>query len=178
MTLNEQKRFAEKFMARRTSRIVAVQSGFNEQFAADPYNSGTLEETVESSNGTPTGTTRDDSTDADWNGTAPGGSNDDSPIYGAISIIQQHIASLGNDDLLNKWASTADALKKTVTSGVAQASPNADGVTESVRHVSDNDSSSKPGSHGYIGTSELSRMESEAGKLTKMSSKIVGVTAL
>jgi hypothetical protein len=181
MTLNEQKRFAEKFMARRTSRIVAVQSGFNEQFAADPYNSGTLEETVDSSNGAPTDTTKGSDNDNNWNGTVPGGSNDDTDITGALDILQKHIESLGDKSLLDLWASTSDALKKTASGDFVQkAVANKGGSTESVRHVPDNTASQNAGSHGYIQTSELQKIESaterrlvELGSDHKLTARIV-----
>jgi hypothetical protein len=177
MTKTEQARYAANFLKRRTSRIVELQSGYNDQlsqFAAGTYNGDTQEQANAGSDGAPSDTTRVDTVaDNNWNGTVPGGSKDDSPICGAISIIQQHIASLGNDDLLNKWASTADALKKTVTSGVAQASPNADGQTREPLRVADNTASQNAGSHGYIQTSELQKMETEAAKLTTLNARIV-----
>jgi hypothetical protein len=62
MTKNEQKRYAEQFMARRTSRIVSAQNGFNDVMAqfADPYEHDTLED-VTIDNGVPDTTTRTNS---------------------------------------------------------------------------------------------------------------------
>ena len=179
MTKQEQSRYAANFMKRRTSRIVGLQNGFNDvmsamQFDADPYNSGTIEETNDSSIGAPDTTTRTDSVgDSDWQGTVPGGSNDDSEIYGALDILQKHVASLGSSDLLDLWASTADALRKTVSSAMAKGSPNEDGQTREPLVVNDNDSSSYAGSHGFIPTSELQKMQSEAAQLTNMTSRVV-----
>ena len=147
MTNHERQIFAKNFLARRTSRIVSAQNGFNDvmstmQFdadAGDAFVHDSLEDTVDSSSGAPTDTTRTDGAgDSDWQGNVPGGSNDDSPIYGAIDILQKHIESLGDDNLLDKWASTADALKKTVTSGMAKASVNADGQTREPLVISAN----------------------------------------
>jgi hypothetical protein len=181
MTNTEKAIFAKNFLARRTSRIVSAQNGFNDvmtQFAAGTYNGDTQEEANADTNGAPTDTQRvDDISGTD--GTVPGGSNDDTDITGALDILQKHIESLGDKSLLDLWASTSDALKKTASGDFVQkAVANKDGSTESVRHVSDNTAGQNAGSHGYISTSELSRMESEAAQLTKMTSKIVGVTAL
>ena len=122
-------------------------------------------------NGAPDTTSRTDSVgDSDWQGTVPAGSNDDSEIYGALDVLQKHVASLGSSDLLDLWASTADALRKTVGPHFVKAKPNADGVTREPLHATDNDAASHPGPQGYIPTSELmkketARMQAEAGKL-------------
>jgi hypothetical protein len=61
---------------------------------------------------------------------------------------------------------------------MTKAVANPEGTTRSPLVVADNDSSSHAGTRGYIPTSELSKMEDEASKLTTMTSRIVGVTAL
>ena len=103
------------------------------------------------------------------------GSNDDSPIYGAIDILQKHIESLGNADLLNIWASTSDALKKTVTSGMQKGVPNPDGNTRPPLHVGDNTAASNAGPQKYISVADL---ENAARKQTQLTSRIVHAAKL
>jgi hypothetical protein len=194
MTKNEQQNFTKNWMKRRTSRVVNVQNGyaeFVENFSADPYNSGTLEETVDSGNGAPTDTTKVNPADGiDGTVSREGGVDEawQGNLKDAITHIQRAIENVGvnrsvDDGTLaglNLLASTAQKLTE-LPSGVsiAQAVANADGVTREPLVVNDNDSSSHSGSrNGFIPTSELSRMESEAGKLTTMTFRIVGITAL
>ncbi len=172
MTPSEQRRFVENFKARRTSRVANLQNGFADVIGGMQFDAGDA----------PMDTTKVDAADVgdpDFDGSVPmERSNDDSPIYGAIDILQKHIESLGNADLLNIWASTSDALKKTVSGdGIQKAIPN-DGPTRDALVVNDNNASSRAGSHGYIPTSELQRMETEAAKLTKLSARICNVKRL
>ena len=163
MTLNEQKRFAEKFMARRTSRIVGLQNGYAE-FAknlADPYNSGTLEETADSSNGEPVDTSRIDNVgDSDWQGSVPREGGDSDPAWksdlrNAITSIQRAVENGGRGlDVntvagLNLLASAAQKLVE-LPEGVAvpKASPNPEGTTREPLRVADNTASQNAGSHG------------------------------
>jgi hypothetical protein len=207
MTLSEQKRFAEKFMARRTSRIVGLQNGyakFVEEFAADPFKHDTQEQANADTDGAPTDTSRVDPADQSKrgcsttyatlfhgvDGSVPREGGDSDPAWkgdlrNAITSIQRAVENGGRGlDVntvagLNLLASTAQKLVE-LPEGVAvpKSTPNPEGVTRSPLVVADNDSSSHAGSHKFIPTSELSRMESEAAQLTKITSKIVGVTAL
>src|ERR1700733_890810 len=97
MTLTEQKRFAEKFMARRTSRIVAVQSGFTEQFGQDAYVHDTQADTVNS--GAPTDTTKVNPADQGVDGTVSREGGVDEAWQGnlkdAITHIQRAIENVG-----------------------------------------------------------------------------------
>jgi hypothetical protein len=194
MTLQEQKRYAANFMKRRTSRIVSHQNGLDDvmkimQFGQPQpsYNSDSQEEANASTDGAPVDTRKIDVIgDPAWDGSVPAdGSNDDSEITGALAVIQKRIDALGNADLLNIWASTSDALKKTVSGdSVRKAVPNPEGVTRAPLHVEDNTAASWPGSQGYIPASELSNakavhaMEAEAKQLTKITARICEVTAL
>jgi hypothetical protein len=189
MTNQEQARYAKAFMARRKSRIVNLQSGHEDvmaQFTDPSYNSGTLEEANADSQAASVGTTRVDVVgDPAWTGSVPGAVADgDGSVAGAIDILQQHIASLGDSNLLDVWASTAAALKKTVSGDVVpKAKPNAEGQTREPLVVNSNADSQAAGSHGYIDSSELARqqvnqMELEASKLTVLKSRIVEITRL
>jgi hypothetical protein len=169
MTRSEQKRFIERFQAKRTSRIVQAQNGYAEVFQAANHSTQF---------DAPSGTREVDPADQGIDGDANReGVDSEHPIYGAISILQKHIESLGNESLLDLWSSTSDALKKTVSIGdsIQKAVPNPDGPTEDVRHVPDNANSSRPGSHGYISVSEL---EAGASKLVSLNSRIVNVERL
>lgn len=194
MTKTEQARYAANFLKRRTSRIVSAQNGyakFVEEFPADPYEHDTLAD-VNTDNGAPNTTTQVDPVDQGIDGTVnrEGGVDEawQGNLQDAITHIQRAIENVGvNRSVedgtlagLNLLASTAQALRQ-LPSGVsiAKAVANADGVTREPLVVNDNAVNSHAGSrNAFVPTSELSRMQSEAGKLTTMTSRIVGVTAL
>ena len=160
--------------------IVSRQSGYESMnFDADPYNSGTQSEANATGTGAPTDTTRTDNVgDSDWQGSVPGADDSDGDITGALDVLQKHIASLGSDDLLDRWASTADALRRTVSSGMQKAVPNPDGVTREPLVVNDNDDSSRAGSHTYISVTELERKASQILQASGLSSRICNVDKL
>lgn len=173
----------------RTSYIMNHQSGFsdvmdNTQFDAGFYNSGTQEDTNDSSTGAPTDTIRtDDIGDSDWQGEVPGASDvGDGDITGALDVLQKHIESLGSSDLLNIWASTSDALKRTVSADmIKKAVPNVNGSTREPLHVGDNTAASNAGPQGYIDASQLAKKAEEILKLSGLSglsSKVCNVARL
>jgi hypothetical protein len=194
MTAQERARYAQQFMARRTSRIVELQSGFNEQFgrtqfAAGTYNGDTQEQANADTDGAPTDTQKVD-TIPGLDGTVPREGGDSDPAWKgdlatAITHIQRAIENGGRGlDVntvagLNLLASTAQKLVEP-PEGVAvpKAVVNPEGSTRDPLHVADNDSASHAGSQGYIQTSELQKMQSEAAQLTQMTSRVVSVTAL
>jgi hypothetical protein len=192
MTLSERQIFAKHFLARRTSRIVSAQNGFEDvmstmQFDAGAYNGDTQEE----ANSNPTAATTDTTkVDVVSQGEVPREGSDEAwqtDVANALEHINRAIENVGvnrsvDDGTLaglNILASTMQALRE-LPSGVsiAKAVANADGQTREPLFVNDNVASSHAGPQGYIPTSELQKMQGEAAQLTKITSRVVAVTAL
>jgi hypothetical protein len=191
MTLSERQIFAKNFLARRTSRIVSAQNGFSDvmtQFAVGAYNGDTQAE-ANSDTGCPTDAQKVDNISGRDGDVAREGADEawQTDVANALEHINRAIENVGvnrsvDDGTLaglNILASTMQALRE-LPSGVsiAKAVANPEGTTRSPLVVNDNDSSSHAGPQGYIQTSELQKMQSEAAQLTKMTSRVVTVTAL
>jgi hypothetical protein len=183
MTKSEQDLYFQKFQARRTSRVVNFQSGYD-----GFYNSGGQEDTNNSSIGAPTGTSEVNPDDQGIDGDVAREGMDEAwqtDVANALEHVNRAISSIGSTnrsvddgtiDGLNLLASTMQKLTG-LPSGVsiAKAVPNPEGVTREPLVVNDNANSSRPGSHGYIDVKDL---ENSARKVTALSSRIVNVDRL
>jgi hypothetical protein len=164
--------------------IVSRQSGYESMnFEQPSYNSGTQAEANATGTGAPTDTQQvdaDDSGDSDWQGDVPGATDvGDGDVTGALDVLQKHIESLGSSDLLNIWASTSDALKRTMSGDmIKKAVPNVNGSTREPLRVGDNTAASNAGPQGYIDASQLERKACEILKLSGLSSKICNIDRL
>jgi hypothetical protein len=111
-----------------------------------------------------------------------GDPNDDSKneVTGALAYVQKAIDALGdsNRDLvndLNAWASTANTLLKGSGNTVRKAVPNTSGSTRGPVVYPQNRDSSSAGPGKSVLTSELSKIVSDAEKLSKLTSRITQV---
>lgn len=193
MTNSEKARYVANFMKRRTSYVVSAQNGLADTMAqfADGYTHDTLED-VNSDSGAPDTTTRIDPVDQGIDGTFNRQGSDEAwqtDVANALEHVNRAIQNVGANRSvedgtlagLNLLASTMQALRE-LPSGVsiAKAVANPDGSTRDPLQATERTSGPQP---AYVPTSELmkkeeARMQSDAKQLTKITSRVVGMTAL
>jgi hypothetical protein len=140
MTRKEQQLYLGRWQARKTGRITHFQSGFDSVFGGSPDDATVAprQDADSRQSGDVRRIDTDDIGDPQFDGEVPRerADSDNDDITGAISQIQERIAALGNEDLLDLWASTAQALTKAVGLGgeIRKAKPNASGSTREPLH--------------------------------------------